>query len=314
MVRISYSIHVLLRNLSITMRGTLWADFRQARLIFVKVISSKIVGSLVGGVSLGLAGCAGDGGSEPIPEKYPTYTEEEEVYLKQQNAWNELLEGLDLDTVEKPKKKLVAPYGVKNVYDPYQDAVVEIVFKKLYEERQDSDYFDDWPETPLERSQRTKARDHRFFGRGDVSFAPAKILRNARTAQNNDYVRAGCRAPLNLSCLEPSERLFKPCLSAAGVAWGSARLSECENEYNRWLSGQNLEEEIPLSKWPVSGAPKLCLFDEDLPSVSRPAGYTEHYLPFHVAQIGDPMRGTVEQQFDQYFAINCPKFQNITSQ
>ena len=339
--------------LKIAIKGKQPGQFgERMRSRFGAVVSGKFVYVLACVAVFGLSGCAGDRGSaskksdanlktknveageasvqvpskafkkfaddspEPIPEKHPTYTEEEEVYLKQEDAWIELLDGLDLDTVEKPKKALVTPYGVKNVYDPYQDPVVKVVFKKLYEERQESDYFDDWPETFIERSQRKKARKHLYFGSRDVYPRAADILRNARYAQRNDYARARCRGIEQLSCLDPnvSIRRFRSCPSESGIAWGSGRLSECENEYNLWLSEQNLEEEIPLSKWPIPGVPKLCLFDEDLPSVPRPDGYNDRYLPFHIAQIGDPMRGTVEQQFDQYFAINCPKFQNITSQ
>lgn len=238
-----------------------------------------------------------------------TFTEEEEeFYFKQQDAWKELVEGLDIDTVGKPKNYLVTPHGVKAVYDPYQDPVVKTVFKKLYEERQGSDYFDDWPETLIERSQKTKARDHQYFGTSDISFIPTKILGKARSAQQNDYARAGCRGIEQLNCLDSnvSIRRFRPCSSESGVAWGSSVLSECE--YHSIPRRPGEEDEIPLSKWPIPGVPKLCHYDEDLPSISRPDGYTDRYLPFHVKQIGDPMRGTVEQQFDQYFAISCSKY------
>jgi len=242
-----------------------------------------------------------------------TYTEEEEeFYLKQEDAWIELLEGLDVDTVGKLKKNLVTPYGVKNVYDPYQDPVVEIVFKKLYEERQESDYFDDWPETLIERSQRNKAREYDYFGRSDVSLKPTRILRNARFAQKNDYVRAGCLGPSHLSCLGPYISTFRPCTSESDMGWGSSLLSECEADSVPRRSEE--EEVIPLGNWPKPGEPKVCYFEDDLPSIPRPQGYENHYLPIHEKQIGDPMRGTVKQQFDQYFAITCSRFHNFQSQ
>ena len=243
--------------------------------------------------------------------------EEDDFFSELYHEWRKLVEELDVDTVNKPKKNLNTPYGVKSVYDPHQDTDIKIIFKKLYEERQEFDYFDDWPETFIERSQRKKARKHHCFGSGDVSFAPVKILRNARLAQRNDYIRAGCRAPLDLHCLLPSRRVFIPCASESQAAWGSSDWSDCEDAYARRLakerrkSGVVYEDEIPLSKWPKPGEPKLCHFDEDLPSVSRPDGYAGRYLPFHEKQIGDPMRGTVEQQFDQYFAIECSKYRRL---
>ncbi len=242
--------------------------------------------------------------------------EEDDFFSDRYHEWRKLLEKLDVDTVDKPKNNLNTPYGVKSVYDPHQDTAVKIIFKKLYKERQEFDYFYDWPETLIERSQKKKARKHPCFGASDLSFAPLKILRNARLAQRNDYIRAGCRAPLDLHCLLPYRRVFTPCASESQAAWGSSDWSDCEDAYARRMakerrkSGVVYDEEVSMTTR-KPGMPKLCRFDEDLPSVPRPDGYTDRNLPFHIKQIGDPMRGTVEQQFNQYFAIECAEYRRL---
>ena len=236
--------------------------------------------------------------------------EEEELHYRLKDAWRDMLEGLDRDTVNKPKKDLVTPSGVERIYDPYQDSVVKMVFEKLYAERQQSDYFDDWPKTMIERSQRKKARKHPIYGR-DIYSPAARILSKARAAQRNDYIRAGCRWPQNLRCLIDYSMLDTICSSGSDAAWGSSVLSDCKSPYVRPIADGE-EDVIPLGYWPK--VPKTCHFDKDIPSISRPDGYKDRYLPFHGRQIGDPKRGTVAQQFDQYFAINCPKFQTVESE
>ena len=248
---------------------------------------------------------------------FQTFTvEEEEMYEKAYDEWRDMLEGLDRDTVNKPKKDLETPSGVKRIYDPYQDPVVNMVFKKLYAERQQSDYFDDWPKTVIERSQRKKVRDHHFWDRRDIFSGGERILRKARAAQRNDYVRAGCRWPQTLRCLRDYGYIYpRPniiCSSGPDAAWGSSVLSDCKSHYVRDYSGD--EDVILLGYGPKAGVPQTCHFEENIPSISRPEGNKDRYLPFHGRQIGDPKRGTVEQQFDQYFAINCPKFQTVESE
>jgi len=197
------------------------------------------------------------------------------------------LKGLDLGTENKPKRDLVTPYGVKQVYDPHQDPAVRIVFKEYYEEKHKSGYFDKWPRDLIERSQRKPS--------GGINM----ILLNARGTQLGDYRYAGCGRPQTLRCLLP------PSVPLKGCPRGVSKVSECKDS--------SFPDDLLL---PMHPAPKykLCPFDGELPSVSRPRSLKSGLaLPFHRQHIGDPKRGTMQQQFDQYFAIHCNEFFDIES-
>jgi len=216
------------------------------------------------------------------------------------------LKGLDLGTENKPKRDLVTPFGIKRVYDPHQDPAVRIAFKKHFEEKQMSEYFGKWPRRLIDRSQKTDETARPFLPR---------ILSTARNAQIFDYRRSECSDVQQLRCMFGPGFPRRMCPS--DTLWGTNELTDCE----RALYSDEYIDSFYFSFPTHSPKYKLCAFDRELPLIATspvsPIGKksksSEWKLPFHEKHIGDPKRGTMQQQFDQYFAIHCNKFFDVQS-
>lgn len=206
------------------------------------------------------------------------------------------INSLSFETIDKPKNRLQTPVGTKHVYDPIQDPDLIAAFEGLVQARQQSGYFGGWSKSLLKRwspgllPEKSKITWKEFRQNHPNIEEYNKVIGLAKTAQYNDYVRAGCSSIVDSIChfTRGSRGNFGPC-SEDETNWGNFEKSECETKTH---ITHDLIATPDVSGYYVPDGPvtpdDFCVND---------------------AHIGDPKRGSTRDQFEDFFDISCNEFQ-----
>ena len=206
-----------------------------------------------------------------------------------------IIDSAKFETVDKAKTDLKTPTGTKQIYDPLQDPDVRLAFEGFSQAKQQSGYFKGWPRNLIKRwnhgrhIEKSNIIWNEFRSNTPLIDEYNKTLGSAGIAQYNDYLRAGCSSIQQDKICRYQRRIgydFDPC-SEGQTSWGDFNKSECEkrtlNEYDQILTMPRLYYKPPRPVTPED----FCL---------------------NPAHIGDPKKGSIEMQLEDYFSLTCNKF------
>lgn len=195
------------------------------------------------------------------------------------------------ETINKSKEDLLTPTGTKQIYDPLQDSEVKSAFNGLVQARRRAGYFKELPNSISKRWQTDLPKEgfkltwDRYRKNHSVIDDYLTVLRLARSAQFNDYRRAGCASIESKICYAHSfpQYDFGPC-SEKQTNWGGHMKSKCE-------MATNIDHDTILT------------FARRINRSKNPDDFCVN--PTH---IGDPKRGAVDNQFEDYFSMSCVEY------